>query len=70
MTKLTVALITMLVAGVVPFGKVQAVCQDGDVGVSELRSYSTVSSTCGLLYHPCYPSAQLHLELTIGMGWL
>jgi hypothetical protein len=52
MTKFTVALITMLVAGVVPFGKVQAVCQDGDVGVTESISLDLeVSSARGLLYH-------------------
>jgi len=33
MTKFTAALITMLVAGVVPFG--QAICQDGEVGLGQ-----------------------------------
>ena len=47
MTKFTVALITMLVAGVVPFGR--AICQNGEVGVSQTADAS-VSSTRGLLF--------------------
>jgi len=53
MTKFTAALITMLVAGVVPFSK--AVCQPGEVGVTEYEaqdpSNPQVSSTHGLVRH-------------------
>jgi len=48
MTKFTAALITMLVAGVVPLGK--AVCKDGEVSVSVYRDHP-VSSTHELLRH-------------------
>ena len=44
MTKFTAALITLLVAGVVPFGK--AVCQDGEIGMSQTQwGGGEVSST-------------------------
>ena len=49
MTKFTAALITMLVAGVVPFGK--AICQYGEVGLGEAtdEGLNPVSSTNGSL---------------------
>ena len=49
MTKFTAALITMLVAGVIPFGK--AVCQYGEIGLgdSTVEGVNPVSSTHGSL---------------------
>jgi len=44
MTQFTVALITMLVAGIVSFGKAD-ICRPGEVGVARVA----VSSTNGLL---------------------
>ena len=46
MTKFAAALITILVAGVVPFGR--AICQNGEVGVSQTLDLYTVSSIHGL----------------------
>jgi len=51
MIKFTAALITMLVAGVVPFAN--GVCNPGEVGLGEssIEGLNAVSSTHGLLCH-------------------